>query len=80
MARKRHVVLLLAPLAGIGLWLALPWAFPLPAQLLRPAPATPRLLDRDGRLLQRLNLGDARRRDAVAEDGLQRGLHGAGGG
>jgi penicillin-binding protein 1C len=64
--KKRHAILLLAPLVGIGVWLALPWFFPLPSGLLDPAPASPELLDRDGALLQRLALPDARRRLAFS--------------
>lgn len=61
MKTKRHAILLLAPLVGMLVWLALPEFFPIPPALLEPAAQAPQLLDRNGLLLRRMTLPDARR-------------------
>jgi penicillin-binding protein 1C len=72
--KKRHAILLLAPLAGMVVWLALPEFFPIPSGLLEPAQQSPQLLDRNGEVLRRLALPDARRSSGFTLDEVPREL------
>lgn len=68
--RKRvHIPLVLAALWAI-VWFALPFAVPLPEDLLNHPDASPVLLDRHGEPITRLTLPDFTRRQPVALDEL----------